>query len=251
MFVWLCLHYQDIFIGHKGFWRIERKATYYETYMRQQKNWKNWPDDVSINEIHRLLQFIPKWNPKYEGKYDQGLFEVFLEIRPTVKELYFEKLENAQFDSNYLHKIKGIFDKVARYKKSYESTDASKILHFIIPNLFVMWDNNIREGVLGKENRKKGSMYSLNFLPIMQKELLEAVDTCMKEEKLEKLEAVDFIRNNCGNESLPKLLYEFNYCIFTIPGEFKDFLEKINANGELDSDVFVRLLEKLRKGEGN
>jgi len=249
--VWLCLHYQDIFVGHKGFWRINRKAMYYETYMRQQKNWKKWPDDVSIDEIHRLLQFVPEWNPKYKGESDQSLLDIFYEIRPTVKEFYFEKLENAQFDSEYLQKIKGIFDKVARYKNSYESNDASKILHIIIPNLFVMWDNKIREGVLGKANKKKGSMYALDFLPIMQKELLEAVETCMKEEKLEKVEAVNFIRKKCGNESLPKLVYEHNYCVFSKTGEFKNYLEKINAKDEVSMDVFMRLFEKMLEVQEN
>ena len=244
------MHYQDLFVGHKAFWRIERKATYYETYMRQQKSWENWPDNVSINEIQKLLQFVPEWDPKYKGKDSESLAEIFHEILPTVKELYFEKLENAKFDSEYLQKIKGIFDKVARYKKSYESTDASKVLHTIIPNLFVMWDNKIREGVLGKENKKKGSMYALNFLPKMQEELLEVIDTCMKEENLERGAAVSFIRQKCGNESLPKLVYEFYYCIFTKPSEFKDYLVKINDNGELSTDVFGRLSKKLSKVEG-
>lgn len=213
--------------------------------MRQQKNWKNWPDNVSINEIHKLLQFIPEWNPKYKGENDQSLFEIFHEIHPTIKQLYSEKLENAQFNSEYLQKIKLIFDKVARYKKTYQSTDAAKILHTIIPNLFVMWDNTIRQGILGKANRKKGSMYALDFLPLMQKELLEAIDICTNQEKLEKVEAVNYIRKNCGNESLPKLVYELNYCIYTKTSEFKDYLEKICADGEVSRDVFMGLLEKL------
>lgn len=249
--MWLTLHYQDLFIGHKAFWEIERNAKYYEVYMRQQKSWKDWPDSVSINEVQKLLQFIPKWDPKYKGKNAESLFDIFQQIRPTIKELYSEKLENAKFDSEYLQKIRSIFDKVAVYKKSYESTDASKILHSIIPNFFVIWDNKIRQGVLGKENKKKGSMYALDFLPKMQNELLEAIDSCMKEEKLQRVDAVNFIRQECGNTSLPELVYELNYVMYTQTSEFKSYLLKNKDNGEISFDVFGRLFDKLLQVEEN
>jgi hypothetical protein len=245
----LNLHYQDLFIGHKAFWKIERNAKYYHSYMRQQKSWKNWPDSVSIIEIQNLLQFIPKWNPKYKGKNAESLLEIFQQILPTIKELYSEKLENAKFDSEYLQKIRSIFDKVAWYKKSYESTDASKILHAIIPNFFVIWDNKIRQGVLGKENKKKGSMYALDFLPKMQKELSEAIDTCMKEEKLERDEAINFIRQECGNTSLPELVYELNYVMYNQTSEFKSYLLKNKDNNEISFETFGRLFDKLLQVE--
>ena len=104
--LWLILYYQDLFIGHRAFWKIKRDAKYYETYMRQQKNWENWPDNVSINEVGKVLQFFPEWNPKYKGKNAESLAEIFYEILPTLKELYSEKLENAKFNSDYLQKIK-------------------------------------------------------------------------------------------------------------------------------------------------
>ncbi|WGM90348.1 MAG: hypothetical protein IAX21_01500 [Candidatus Bathyarchaeota archaeon] len=239
------MHYQDLFIGHKAFWKIDRNAKYYELYMRQQKSWAHWPDSVSITEMQKLLRFVPTWDPKYKGKNAESLADIFYEILPTVKELYADKLENVKFDSVYLQKIRHVFDKVARYKTSYESTDASKILHMILPNLLVMWDKNIRQGILGKENKKKGSMYALDFLPKMQNELLEAVDTCMEEENLQRDEAVSFIRRECGNEYLPKLVYELNYVFYTPTSEFRDYLLKIKDAGEVSIDVFSRLFENL------
>ncbi|MDG6223020.1 MAG: hypothetical protein QCH99_07165 [Candidatus Bathyarchaeota archaeon] len=213
--------------------------------MRQQKSWAHWPDSVSITEMQKLLRFVPTWDPKYKGKNAESLADIFYEILPTVKELYADKLENVKFDSVYLQKIRHVFDKVARYKTSYESTDASKILHMILPNLLVMWDKNIRQGILGKENKKKGSMYALDFLPKMQNELLEAVDTCMEEENLQRDEAVSFIRRECGNEYLPKLVYELNYVFYTPTSEFRDYLLKIKDAGEVSIDVFSRLFENL------
>jgi hypothetical protein len=49
-----------------------------------------------------------------------------------------------------------------------------------------MWDRNIRLGILGNENKKKGSMYALDFLPKMQNELFEAINTCMEEVELKE-----------------------------------------------------------------
>ena len=239
------MYYKDLFIGHKAFWKIERRAKYYDIYMKEQKNWEKWPDSVSTDEIEKLMQFIPKWDPNFRSKNPTRFAEIFQQILPTVKELYNEKLENARFNSEYLQKINGIFDKMAKYRRRYESTDSSKILHTILPNLIVMWDPKIRLGILGNENKKKGSMYALDFLPKMQKELQEAIDTCMKEEKLEREETIKYIRQECGNENLPKLIDELNYVTYTRTNDFKYYIEKSKENGKLSFNDFRRLLQKL------
>ena len=51
--------------------------------------------------------------------------------------------------------MRDVFDKVGNCTliDRYESTDASKILHTILPNFFVMWDDKIKEGVIqGRDN---------------------------------------------------------------------------------------------------
>ena len=239
------MYYKDLFLGHKSFWKIERSAKHYDIYMREQKNWEKWPDSVSIDEIEPLLQFIPKWDRNFRGKNPTRFAEIFKQILPTIKELKDEKLENAKFTSEYLQKIRAIFDKVAKCQSRYESTDTSTILHTILPHLIVMWDKKIRLGILGNENKKKGSMYALDFLPKMQNELFEAIGTCMEEEKLEREEAIKYIRQECGNETLPKLIDEHNYVIHTKTIEFKYYLEKNKEDGEISINDFRRLVQKL------
>ena len=88
-------------------------------------------------------------------------------------------------------------------------------------------------------------MYALDFLPKMQKELLEAIETCMEQEKLERDEAIKYIRQECGNETLPKLIDEHNYVIHTKTADFKYYLEKSKEDGELSTNDFRRLFQKL------
>ena len=239
------MYYGDLFIGHKAFWKIERSAKHYDIYMKELKNWEKWPDSVSIDEIEKLMQFVPKWDMPFRRKNPTRFADIFKQILPTIKELKDEKLENAKFTSEYLQKIRAIFDKVAKCQARYESTDGSKILHTILPHLIVMWDRNIRQGILGNENKKKGSMYALDFLPKMQNELFEAIGTCMEEEKLEQEEAIKYIRQECGNETLPKLIDEYNYVIHTKTADFKYYLEKNKEEGKISTDDFRRLIQKL------
>jgi len=239
------MYYRDLFTGHKAFWRIERRAKHYGIYMREVKNWEKWPDSVSIYEIEKLLQFIPKWNGHFRCKNPTRFAEIFKQILPTIREFKDEKLENSKFTSEYLQKIRVIFDKVAKCQGRYQSTDCSKILHTIIPHLIVTWDRKIRLGILGKENKKKGSMYALDFLPKMQKELFEAISTCMTEKKLEREEAIKYIRQECGNETLPKLIDEHNYVIHTKTVDFKYYLEKDKESGKITLNDFRRLVQKL------
>ena len=239
------MYYRDLFIGHKAFWKIERRAKHYDIYMKELKNWEKWPDSVSIDEIEKLMQFVPKWNLPFRRKNPIRFAEIFKQILPTIKELYDEKLENAKFNSEYLQKIRVIFDKVAKCQNRYESTECSKILHTILPHLIVMWDKKIRLGILGNENKKKGSMYALDFLPKMQKELLEAIETCIEQEKLERDKAIKYIRQECGNETLPKLINELNYVTYTRTIDFKYYLEKNKEDGELLTNDFRRLFQKL------
>ena len=239
------MYYEDLFIGHKSFWNIERRAKHYNIYMREMKNWQKWPDSVSMDEVEKLLQFIPKWDGHFRCNNPSRFVEIFNQILPTVKELKDEKLENLKFNSEILQKIRAIFDNVAKCQGRYQSTDSSKILHTILPHLIVVWDCKIRLGILGNENKKKGSMYALDFIPKMQNELFEAIGTCMKEENLEREEAIKYIRQGCGNETLPKLIYEHNYVIHTKTIDFKYYLEKNKEDCEITINDFRRLVQKL------
>lgn len=236
----------DLYITHGAFWKIERRAKDYDIYMKERKDWKKWPDSVSLEEIKKLLNFIPKWDYHFRGKDPERFFEIYNEILSTIKELEHERLENANLNTELIQKIKTVFDEVAQCSgEAYESTDCSKILHTILPNLIVMWDREIRKRIVGHENKKEAAIYALEFLPQMQKELQESIKTCMEEEGLNRKEAIEYIRESCGYETLPKLIDEHNFAIYTKSVEFRDYLEKLKEQNKITIKEYRRLANKL------
>jgi hypothetical protein len=97
--------------------------------------------------------------------------------------------------------------------RRYESTDASKILHAIIPNLFVMWDDKIRSAIVGEE--RDGRCYAFMFLPKMQGAAKEYLDSFIKENGGNYKSAALQISKMADNYSLPKLIDEYNYVRYT------------------------------------
>ena len=212
------MHYRKLLEAHKAFYEKENRAFYYDEYMRC-KNWRRWTNSVPICETMKLFGFILGWQPKFEG--DPWRFrEVYEEIYPTLKEVEHLKIEHVDLNVEEVEKrIAYVFDRVAdctRKGDRYESTAASKILHTILPNLFVMWDRKIRQGTLGDEERKRGADYAHEFLPLAQKDLEEASTTCMTERKLGRADAIKYIRDQAGNKTLAKLADEYNYMKFTM-----------------------------------
>ena len=80
------MYYRDLFIGHRAFWKLERRAKYYDIYMKERKNWEKWPDSVSIDEIENLMQFIPKWDIYFRGKTPARFLDIYKQILSTIKE---------------------------------------------------------------------------------------------------------------------------------------------------------------------
>jgi len=226
------MHYKCLLVAHKAFYWAEPRAHFYDEYM-QDKLWEKWTDSVPLDEVKKLFDFIIHWDYHFQG--DPKKFQkIYGEISATLKYLKNFKLEDANFDDDKLtEKIEEVFDKIATgCSPRYESTDTSKILHTIIPDLFVMWDRKIRKGILGDENRNWGAVYAIEFLPKMQEELREAIEICMKEKKLDKQKAIRYIVGLCDNKTLPKLIDEYNYMIFRRLPDFKEYFERLKQKVE-------------------
>jgi len=214
--------------------------------MKERKDWKKWPTSVDLEEIRRLLDFFPKWDLHFRGKNPLSLFRIYSEILPVIDEMYNLQLEDVTLTSEMMKMIADIFDKTARCSgKAYESTDCSKILHTMLPNLVVMWDQKIRQGILGDEKKKSGAVYSLEFLPLMQIELREAIATCMDSRGLAREEAIKYIRDLCGYESLPKLVDEHNYVIYTKSDDFKSYLVDLREENKISKTEYHWLESKI------
>lgn len=206
------MHYEKLIEAHRLFYGgWEYRAPYYDEYM-ESKNWEEWESSsVSLAEIEKLFSFIRKWDFHFKG--DPEVFKKIYEwLHPFIKELKQERIEDANLTDNKLReKVKNIFDRVADCPGTgrYESTDASKILHTILPSFFVMWDDKIREEIV--KGGHYGAVYANVFLPKVREELEEAIRTCMDGENLSRDEAVKYIREQCDGKTLAKLADEFNY----------------------------------------
>ena len=99
-------------------------------------------------------------------------------------------------------------------------TAASKVLHVLLPNLFVMWDRCIRCAYGCNFNRPEdaGEKY-FKFLKRIQKEAREAVKSYCAKHKCSTNEAIQTIKEKLyegGFYPFTKLLDQYNYQKYTI-----------------------------------
>ena len=210
------MHYKKLIEAHKLFYGgYEHRAPFYDNYM-ESKNWEEWSSpSVPMTEIRKLFRFIRSWDRFFRGD-EEKFQEIWEEIYPVIRELEHERIEDANLtDDELKRKIRDVFDKVADCTliDRYESTDASKILHTILPNFFVMWDDEIKEWVV--QGRRRGATYAFYFLSKVREELEEAIKTCIDERNLSRAEAVEYIREQCDGKTLAKLADEYNYMKYT------------------------------------
>ena len=101
--------------------------------------------------------------------------------------------------------IKEIYKRLSEVK-GIGSTSASKIMHGVIPELFMMWDENIRSGY-GYASNEVGY---LRFMREMQRILRGVIETYGGSPE-------ELCHEACpdAKKTLTKLLDEFNYMKFT------------------------------------
>ena len=196
---------------------------------KDQECWRNRV--LPIEEVKKLYRFIKSWDSRFQGT-PPLIKEAYEKIFPMLKQLEAKKIQDIDLtEIEFKGKIESIFNRMTRCTPEhalhqYESTDASKILHTILPHLFVMWDRRIRDGILGSENRMYGDIYAWEFLPKMQRELEEAIQTCMKERKLDRVGAINFITDMCESKTLAKLADQHNYMVYTMPENFLEYVKE-------------------------
>ena len=217
------MHYKELLKRHNRFYRWEGRAGYYDKYMKE-KNWEEWrdPGKLSDDEVEKLFEFIVSWDPHFGQERDRVIqfkqaykrvFSLFkqLEGEKIYKISYEKKIKHPQGDLIRLQEaISIIFNTIVSCFRRDESTDTSKIIHTINPELFVMWDRSIRRHLLKKEEGT-GEDYAYKFIPMMHEEIHEAIESFVEENHCEYEEAVKEISSLADNKTLAKLLDEYNY----------------------------------------
>jgi len=182
-----------------------------------------WDSDEGPNddEIKKLFTFLNQWRTRCRS--DAGARDKFkqayLQVLPLLRALRGHTLLETAFDGvlpqgmSVSEAVASIFERIASSGSQYESTATSKILHVLYPPLFVMWDAAIRGGYA--VGGRSGD-YAERFLPRIQREGREAVDSYIAERKAGPSTAVRELEGLCGGRALTKLIDEYNYCRFTL-----------------------------------
>lgn len=191
---------------------------------------------------YALLHFLDNWGMRLATKPKK---ETDTDYKKEINDWYNEEpkiltsLENKNIiDVNLKNEKASITElyKSLCVKKGIKDTAASKILHMIIPNLFVMWDNPIRLHYIKDYNKKEGPEAYILFLKEMQRianQLKNSNINCdylfskikdpmeknlenflskkgMKEDK-EKI--IKFAEQN--GKTIPKFIDEYNWIVYT------------------------------------
>jgi len=223
------MNYQMLLLAHDAFYKFETRANHYDNFMAK-KNPELW-DSPSLpdGEVDNLFYFIIRWDRFFTGQkelFKEAYSDNFNEIQYLRGRTFYNiDLE----DEKVQICIQNIFNAFATCNRSgqYESTDASKIAHAMNPDLFIMWDSSIREGLFGVKDEKSAEKYVFEFLPLMKTELKELLASCMKGNNLLEKKALDLLETITGN-SIPKLLDQYNYMTYTMRIMFGSYLGNIS-----------------------
>ncbi len=173
---------------HEKFEDLEKRGSFY---------------DMALNlidngfDIEACILVLSTWNSSV-FRYVVSTFDIMgfkkevLECKRSLENLKDEKFEKVNFDS-VSETIKEVYDKLSLIK-GVKYTGASKLLHLMNRDLFVMWDQYIRKHY---GFRKTSPDDYFNFLKKMQEEF--------KGIKASK------------GRTIAKLIDEYNYVSITLP----------------------------------
>ncbi|MBA7506149.1 hypothetical protein ES706_04829 [subsurface metagenome] len=132
-----------------------------------------------------------------------------------IEKLSRENIETIKFGERYGNTtlgelIKRLYSDL-REEKFIGSTGASKFLHFLNTDLFVMWDGNICDSYHHKEGSPGGYLKFMGEMKTLAKHLFDEIkklgESDLKEYMIRELARKGY------KPTIPKLLDEYNYVI--------------------------------------
>ncbi|MCK4583145.1 hypothetical protein KAU18_07505 [Candidatus Bathyarchaeota archaeon] len=236
------MNFQDLLLAHGAFYKHEKRAKFYDEYLKKKNDQKWASPELPDEEIDKLFKFIIRWDYHFRGnesKFKETYSEIFSHLMDLKDESFFTiDLSNEKNVSN----IKIVFNSMANcnYEGRHESTDASKIIHAINPSLFVMWDSKIRKGIMGSANNQYVNYY-ISFLKKMKNEIQELIATCTESSDYSEEESLKIIEELCDGKTIAKLIDEYNYMTFTMSTEFSAY------KGDIHPDILEKLIHQPLK----
>lgn len=224
------MHYKDLLKATELF--MEYPISYDYSYRRALLgvDWRHF-DRLSKDEIiDKAIKFLNEWSCRLPSAYynviADGMKKAFNQVNPLITMVENETLEDIDFRAprnigneklDHFEILHSIFAEFCGVGHKFRWVAASKTLHQMLPKLFVMWDNPICEKLGFSLNTRS---YVHDFLPLMQKEANEAIETCMKDQGCARDVAIHFIIEKCSeicgyDKTLTKLVDEYNWMKYT------------------------------------
>ena len=178
------------------------------------------PSTLDEGEVEKVRKFVAgTWKTRNMQTKTEDLLPVLKKILPKLNKLHGKNILNVCLDE----KIDGectadlicrSFKKLANCSNNQnEATAASKILHIIYPDLFLMWDRAIRCGYGGYD-----WIWYTDFLRRMQMLAKFAIEQVKANERHHSDETAIASLTGCKH-TLAKTLDEYNYVKFTLNDE--------------------------------
>lgn len=203
---------------HYG-WDYDAALSCYRDALEKRRNGPN-PYKPSYEEAWILLSFANGWNARMQANF-LDVHRALCEIEPVLEKLRSRTLLDVCLDERiYGGSISEVicrsFKRLAKCnsRNHNETTGASKILHIINPNLFVMWDGRIREGYICRLKKKDNWIWYTEFLQEMQRLAKQAVCEVMRQEKNHSRETAIASLTGC-KRTLAKAMDEYNFMKYT------------------------------------
>jgi hypothetical protein len=96
-------------------------------------------------------------------------------------------------------------------------TAAAKILHLLVPKVFVMWDERIRQALDLAEIEHQDGLHKRDYVDYYSKAYASFLNEMQRISRItaRQLDIDQLLRDNDG-VTLPKLIDEYNYCLYTL-----------------------------------
>jgi len=219
--------------------------------VRKDVNWKqlhNLPIDKVRNNV---IGFLNKWKCRlpYTDMLADGIRRAHLECVSLLEALEDETIEDWEPDKSKA--VEGItlenseillriYSRFAAIGERFSHVAASKVLHFLLPKLVVMWDNKIASSY-GIPMTSRQYVYS--FIPRMKEMANEAIETYRREKGCSREEAVLALNQFRSTKTIAKLLDEYNYMKFTRGANLEEPQNEVNQKIEVGNQLEVRAIE--------
>ncbi len=192
-------------------------------YFEAMKKLENVQTDLGklddVQHVKRVIKpFLVQWGMigrviGRKGLEWEKLGRMLRGLEKEFKQLRGKKLLTINFDEESISSsIRAIYRELDSIPYIGSPTAISKILHLLNPEIFVMWDNDIREMYKKKNKHIRDTPEGyLEFLKETQKELKEAFEERQKQTGKNFNEIEQEIRGRYKNKTLARIIDEYNW----------------------------------------